>query len=132
MEITNNTTSGVTANGSTSSTSSPTLDYDAFLQLLIAEMKNQDPTNPTDSAEYLGQLASFSSVEQAVKMNAKLDTLMTFSALSQADGLIGRTITSEDGSISGKVASLAIVSGGAVAVLESGKTITLGPGVTVS
>ena len=37
-----------------------TLDYNAFLQLLIAQMKNQDPTKPMDSAQYMAQLASFS------------------------------------------------------------------------
>ena len=36
-----------------------TLDYSAFLRLLIAEMKNQDPTKPMDSAQYVAQLASF-------------------------------------------------------------------------
>ena len=36
------------------------LDYNAFLQLLIAQMKNQDPTKPTDPAQFIAQLASFS------------------------------------------------------------------------
>src|SRR5581483_10586188 len=38
------------------------LDYDAFLRLLIAQMKNQDPTKPTDPSQFVAQLASFSSV----------------------------------------------------------------------
>jgi flagellar basal-body rod modification protein FlgD len=112
--------------------SSKTLDYDAFLKLLMAEMKNQDPTNPIDSAQYVAQLATFSSVEQAIKTNAKLDSLMTQMALSQADGIIGRTITSADGSVSGEVTALRIVSGGAVAVLEDGSEIAIGEGVTIT
>lgn len=116
----------------TNATGSGSLDYDAFLRLLVAELKNQDPTNPTDPAQHMAQLASFSNVEQAIKMNAKLDSLMSSMALSQADGVIGRTITSEDGTITGKVAALRVVSGGAVAVLENGDELLLGPGVTVT
>jgi len=111
--------------------SSATLDYDAFLRLLIAQLKNQDPTNPIDSAQYVAQLATFSSVEQAVKTNAKLDALMTSMALSQADGLIGRSVVSEDGTVFGQVIALRIISGGAVAVLDDGRELPLGPGVTV-
>lgn len=132
MEITNSTTASTTATSSTASASSPTLGYNAFLQLLIAQMQNQDPTDPMDSAEYMGQLASFSAVEQAVETNAKLDMLMTSTALSQADSLIGHTIASEDGGVSGRIVSLRIISGGAVAVLENGDELALGAGVTIS
>jgi flagellar basal-body rod modification protein FlgD len=109
-----------------------TLDYSAFLRLLIAQIKNQDPTKPTDTAQQIAQLASFSNVEQAIKMNAKLDSLMTSFALSQADDVLGHTVTSEDGSISGKVMALRVVSGGSVALLEDGRELPLGPGVTIT
>jgi flagellar basal-body rod modification protein FlgD len=117
-----------------SDTVNPTgsLDYDAFLRLLIAQMKNQDPTKPTDPAQFVAQLASFSSVEQAIKTNNKLDALMTAMAMSQAEGLIGRTVTSEDGTITGTVTGVRVISGGAVAILEDGRQVLLGPGVTVS
>jgi flagellar basal-body rod modification protein FlgD len=108
------------------------LDYTAFLRLLIAQMQNQDPTNPTDPAQWMGQIASFSNVEQGIQTNAKLDSLMTSMALSQVDGLIGRTITSDDGSINGKVASVRIVSGGTVAVLENGDQVLLGAGLKIT
>jgi flagellar basal-body rod modification protein FlgD len=108
------------------------LDYDSFLTLLIAQLKNQDPTDPQDSAEYIAQLATFSNVEQSIKTNAKLDELMTSFSLAQADGVIGRTVTSADGAISGKVTSIRVITGGAVAVLEGGKEVPLGAGVTIS
>jgi flagellar basal-body rod modification protein FlgD len=108
------------------------LDYTAFLRLLVAQMKNQDPTEPVDPAEWMGQIASFSNVEQAIQTNAKLDALITSMALSQVDGLIGRTLTTSDGSISGTVASVRIISGGAVAVLENGTQVQLGEGVEIS
>jgi flagellar basal-body rod modification protein FlgD len=111
---------------------SNTLDYNAFLQLLITQLKNQDPTAPMDPTEQVSQLATFSAVEQQVKTNAKLDSLLTSFALSQADSVIGRTVTSADGEITGKVASVRIVDGGAVAVLANGSEVQLGSGVTIS
>lgn len=120
-----------TAEKSTTSKSA-SLDYTAFLRLLIAQMQNQDPTNPTDPAQWMGQIASFSNVEQAIQTNAKLDSLMTSMALSQVDGLIGRTLTSEDGSVNGVVKSVRIVSGGTVAVLDNGDQILMGAGLKIS
>ena len=108
------------------------VDYQSFLKLLVAQMKNQDPTNPMDSTQYMAQLAAFSQVEQSVQMNTKLDQMLQSSALAQADALIGRTITSADGETTGKVAEVRLISNGVVAVLEDGKEITVGPGVTIS
>jgi flagellar basal-body rod modification protein FlgD len=109
-----------------------TLDYSAFLRLLIAEMKNQDPTKPMDSAQFVAQLASFSGVEQAVKTNAKLDAMMGAFALTQAESFIGRTIVSSDGTVAGKVMSVRVASDGAVAFLDNGQSVVLGPGITVA
>lgn len=108
------------------------LDYDSFLTLLVAQLKNQDPTEPRDSAQYIAQLATFSNVEQSIKANAKLDELITSLALSQADAVIGRTVTSADGTVSGKVEAIKIITGGALAVLADGTELPLGAGVTIS
>lgn len=114
------------------SNSSVAPDYNSFLRLLVAQMKNQDPMKPIDATQYVSQIAAFSNVEQAVQTNSKLDALMTSFALTQADGVIGRTITSADGHITGKVTAVRVVSGGAVAVLETGREIPLGPGITIT
>lgn len=134
VDATNTTTQ--TNNTQTSQTNSAasqaSLDYNAFLKLLVAEMKNQDPTDPSDPAEWMGQLASFSNVEQSIQTNAKLDALMTSMALSQVDGLIGHTVTTFDGSVSGKVTSIRVFTGGAVAVLDNGAELLLGSGVEIT
>src|SRR5882762_5827009 len=117
----------------TTTTAPPdSLDYNSFLTLLIAQMKNQDPTKPADPSQFISQLASFSGVEQAIKTNNKLDTMMTSLALSQAEGFIGRTVASADGSVQGTVAGIRIVSGGAVAILQDGSELPLAAGVTVT
>ncbi len=109
-----------------------TLDYDAFLQLMVAEMQYQDPTKPMDSSQYMAQLASFSSVEQAIQTNARLDTVIANLAMAQGPATIGKTVTSADGSQTGVVTSVQFFSDSVVATLESGAQVKLGPGVRVS
>jgi flagellar basal-body rod modification protein FlgD len=125
-------TSAATGQDQSSALSRNALNYDAFLRLLVAQMQNQDPTEPQDSSQYLSQLASFAAVEQNIATNSKLDSLMTAMALSQANAVIGRTVTSADGTISGVVKSVAVADGAAVAILESGQRLTLGSGVSIS
>lgn len=109
-----------------------TVDYQSFLRLLVAQMKNQDPTAPMDSTDYVAQLATFSQVEQSVQINDKLNQILQASTFAQAGGLIGRTITSDDGAISGVVKEVRLISDGIVAVLESGEELPVTPGVVIS
>jgi len=125
--VTNN-----TPTNQTTGTSQASVDYNTFLKLLVAQLKNQDPTEPMDSTQYMAQLATFSQVEQSVAMNKKLDSLLVASSLQQIDGIIGRTLTTADESISGKVKSVWIYDEGAVAELEDGTRVLLGPGVNIS
>ena len=127
--ITSNTARTATAS---TTASAPSVDYGAFLELLVAQLKNQDPSKPMDSTQYMAQLASFSQVEQSMMTNSKLDSLLTSSAIEQANQLIGHTLTSADGELSGKVVSVKITSDGLVAKLDNGKEMSVGPGVIIS
>jgi len=131
MAVDMTTTIPVGANQASQKTSKTAVDYQSFLKLLIAEMKNQDPTKPMDSTQYVAQLATFSQVEQSVQTNTKLDQIMQSSALSQADALIGRSITSADGKTTGKVASVTLSSNGLIAVLQDGTKVPVGAGVSI-
>ena len=67
-------------------------DFQTFLQMLTAQMTNQDPLNPIDSSDYAVQLATFSSVEQQVKTNDLLTNLiaqMTDTGITQLAGWVG-------------------------------------------
>ncbi len=78
------------------------LDRDAFLNLLITQLQNQDPLNPTDSTEFTAQLAQFSSLEQLGNVNDNLKQLQNFQASinnSQAVSLIGKEITANGNSL---------------------------------
>ena len=108
------------------------MNADTFLTLLMTQLKNQDPTKPMDSTAYVSELATFSQVEQATKTNAKLDSLLSSSFLSQADQIIGRTITSSDGTVTGEVQSVKITSEGALARLTNGQDVLLSQGISLS
>jgi len=56
-------------------TSNSEMGQQEFLQLLVAQMRNQDPINPLDSKEFAAQLAQFNSVEQLISVNSGLSTL---------------------------------------------------------
>src|SRR5215211_472085 len=72
------------------------LGKDAFLKLLVAQLKHQDPLKPQDSSDFIAELATFSSVEQAMGVNERLDMMALQNqglANSQAVNLVGKTAT---------------------------------------
>lgn len=69
----------------TSKSNNDSMDKDAFLQLLVAQMKYQDPLEPTSNTEYISQYAQFSQVEQMQNMAASTD-------LSRATALVGQEV----------------------------------------
>lgn len=97
-EIDSSTTAGV----GLAAPQSSVLDKDDFLNLLITQLQNQDPLNPTDSVEFTAQLAQFSSLEQLANVNENLVELKNFQASinnSQAVSLIGKNIIANGNSI---------------------------------
>ncbi|PQA87415.1 flagellar hook capping FlgD N-terminal domain-containing protein [Hyphococcus luteus] len=89
--------SGATAAaGAKEGESNPALnaaDFQNFLKLLTAQLRNQDPLNPADSTEFVAQLAQFSSVEQLVNANTKLDNIasaMVADGIEKYAGWIGK------------------------------------------
>ncbi|MGJ3232402.1 MAG: flagellar hook assembly protein FlgD [Oceanicaulis sp.] len=63
-------------------------NFDTFLTLLTEQLQNQDPLQPMDSQEFVGQLVQFSSVEQLISSNQSLETLL---ALQSANARMGAT-----------------------------------------
>ena len=90
------------------------LGKDDFLKLLVAQLQHQDPMQPTDNAEYMGQLAQFSTLEQITNVGKEMERLRTSSQVDQSVALIGKSIgyAGEDGSpANGVVDSIRIVDG---------------------
>ncbi|MBJ3778662.1 flagellar hook assembly protein FlgD [Acuticoccus mangrovi] len=119
------------ATPTTTTEGTQTLEYDAFLRLLVTQMKNQDPLEPMSDTEYVAQLAAFSNVEQNILTNERLAAMLTANALGDAESLVGRTITAPTGE-EGVVASVTISSEGSVARLVDGTEVPIGAGLTIS
>ena len=120
------------AGASSSDGSAASLNYDSFLKLLIAQMKNQDPTSPMDAGEQMSQLASFSQVEQTIKTNTHLKSMLQAEALTRASDLVGKTVKSADDTVTGVVKEVEVYSDGVVAITEAGDKVLLQAGVTFS
>lgn len=87
-----------TKSASTSDTSTSTLGQDAFLKLLITQLKNQSPLNPQDNTAFVAQLAQFSSVQGIENLNTTVSSLsesLQSSQALQASALVGRSVETE-------------------------------------
>jgi flagellar basal-body rod modification protein FlgD len=67
-----------------------------FLKLFVAQLQHQDPMNPMQDADFMGQMASFSTLEQVSNMASENARIATSLASDHAIGLIGRTVTWTD------------------------------------
>lgn len=124
-------TTAQAASASETAAAKSAMDYDTFLTLLVAQLKNQDPTEPMDSTDQIAQLATFSQVEQSIQTNKRLEMLLQSSNLSQAGAIIGRTLTSADGLASGIVQEVRVLTDGLTAILQNGTEVQVNTGVTI-
>lgn len=85
------------------------LGQDAFLQLLVAQLKYQDPMSPSDSAEFLSQTAQFTQVEKLEEIADAMATLSKNDQLSTIGNLVGQVVQHENAL--GQLIETAITSG---------------------
>jgi flagellar basal-body rod modification protein FlgD len=122
---------------STSSSSSPTnpsqVSEFQFLQLLTAQLQNQDPTSPMDDTQSVSELAQFSALQSQTQLASAFQSFQTNFAVMQSAGLIGKTVqvvsTSSSGNKStttGTVQAVQVVNGQPSVTLTSsnGNVIT--------
>lgn len=101
----------------------PTVDYEAFLKLLTAQLRNQDPLSPMDATQFMTQLAQLSTVEQGVKTNDTLtqvlDTLKN-SGMRMDMAYLGRKVeaATDQISLSGGSGQMAYAIDGAAASVK--------------
>lgn len=116
---------------------SPDLDKTAFLLLLTKQMANQDPLDPMSNGEFVSQLATFSSVEQAINLNTSFDKFMAFQQLTQASTLLGKyvicLIPTEQGMVplAGIVEQVIMVNGTPYLKLSDGSEVKMESVVSV-
>ncbi|MCM2291384.1 flagellar hook assembly protein FlgD [Allorhizobium sp. BGMRC 0089] len=117
---------------STSDSADATMNYNDFLQLLIAQMQNQDPTDPMNASDQISQLATFSQVEQSIKTNTLLRSMLQAEALTKAGSLVGTTVTSSDSTSTGVVSSVKVNDDSVSLTTSNGDSINLQTGVKIS
>lgn len=103
------------------------LGQDAFMTLLLAQMKNQDPLKPMEDQDFIAQLAQFNSLSQLTELNNTMKEFIAAQSLTQGSALIGKTVTglASDGStVTGLVSSLRL-SGGQVTLEVDGVELPL-------
>jgi len=119
------------------------LGKDAFLQILITQLQNQDPTNPMDDREFIAQMAQFSSLEQMQNMTKAMENLLVSQQETQLmsySNFVGKSVKWHDLSEkevdekgnpkviegSGTITELKFEDGLPIFVLDSGKEISSG------
>ena len=94
---------GSTRNGAAdAATSQLAGNIDTFLTLLTTQLRNQDPTDPMDPNQMVGQLSQFAMVEQQIALNAHMTSLISLqrsAVMLDAAGLVGQTVEVESRSI---------------------------------
>lgn len=105
----------------TVSASASVLQQD-FLNLLVAQLENQDPLSPMEQEEFIGQLSQLSMVEGIEKLNASFADMLLLEQLSTGDSLIGATITYDKegvGAVTGVVQQVNVEGGSVVLQTEA-------------
>jgi flagellar basal-body rod modification protein FlgD len=82
------------------------LDKDAFLKLLVTELRHQDPTQPMENKEFISQMAQFSALEQMTNVNKSVQQLNKSSRSAEAYSLLGKNVKAFDPTTGVKVEGL--------------------------
>lgn len=101
--------SGSSTGNATTAAINNSIDKNQFLELLVAQLKNQNPLNPVGSQEFMSQMAAFSTLEQVTNLSAGSEEMNQMMAANQSLALVGHDVTYEkaDGTtVEGKVESL--------------------------
>ncbi|MGE3912483.1 MAG: flagellar hook capping FlgD N-terminal domain-containing protein [Chloroflexota bacterium] len=121
IAATSSTTSTDTKSSAASLGAAAGMGKDDFMQLLIAQLKNQDPMKPMEDKEFITQLAQFSSLEAVEKMNSQLEELLGSQSLVQAATLIGKQATAKlttGETLTGVISEVRMISGQPTAIIN--------------
>src|ERR1700722_4387372 len=113
---TNNSRAASGANAATNSklTRLESVNTNQFLQMMIAELQNQDPLDPTNTTDIMTQLAQMQKISSTTQPSTPLNGLSLGQQISSASGLIGQTVSGKDSTgntVSGTVSQISIAGG---------------------
>lgn len=104
------------------------LQSEDFIQVMLSELSNQDPFEPTDSSALLEQLSSLRNIETQLELQTKLESLVLQNQVAIAGGLIGMHVAGLDDAnneTSGLVTSVRVQDGQTLLELDNGKTLAM-------
>lgn len=103
------------------------LGQDAFMKLLLTQLKYQDPLTPMEDREFITQLAQFSSLSEMQKLNETVTEMASVQALANATAFIGKTVSglSEEGSQVSGTAEAALLREGKVYLRIAGQEVPI-------
>jgi flagellar basal-body rod modification protein FlgD len=115
--------------GTTFTNPSDNLGENDFLKLMMDQLQNQDPLNPSDPTQYMSELAGFSSLEQEMQIAQSTASAATQQASTSALGLLGHTVSYKDSSgvtQTGTVSKVDFTSSGPALTIGTTSGISLG------
>jgi len=120
------TTSGALGTAAAGTNPNAILGKDDFLKLLVTQLQHQDPMNPMDDKDFMGQMAQFSSLEQITNLVEATQSEAFSNQMSQAVGLIGHQVSwvAGDGTNGSGTASQVSIAGGAIQITVGDSQIT--------
>jgi flagellar basal-body rod modification protein FlgD len=113
--------------GTSVSRSDTNMGENDFLQLMMIQLKNQDPSNPSDPTQYLSELANFSTLEQETQIAQSSQTSAAAQQTASALGLLGHTVTYTDANGATQTGTVSKVN-----FSSSGPSLTIGSTTGVS
>lgn len=127
---TNPVSSGSTSTGTSSTSASSTLNLNSsdFMNMMITQLENQDPLNPTNSDELMTQMSAIGQMQSSSTLDSTLSNLGTQTQIGSASSLMGKQvqgIDSNNNSVTGVVTAVQVASTGVSLELDSGDTVSL-------
>lgn len=127
---TNPVSSGSTSTGTSSTSASSTLNLNSsdFMNMMITQLENQDPLNPTNSDELMTQMSAIGQMQSSSTLDSTLSNLGTQTQIGSASSLMGKQVQGIDAnnnSVTGVVTAVQVASSGVSLELDSGDTVSL-------
>ena len=126
--VNGNSSSSSGAQSATSVNSFNNLSVQDFINMLVAELQNQDPTQPMDNSEILNQVSQIRSIESNDTLDTTLQSVLLGQNVSTGSSLINQTVTGTDpsgNSVTGLVQSVSVANGTVTLNLSNSDTMTL-------
>lgn len=103
------------------------VSQDQFLQLMVAQLKAQDPLTPTTNGEFLAQLAQFSTLSGTEKLNTSFSEMLSLQEITQGSSLIGKNVsyTNDAGAAASGLVKSAGVTDGKLSLQVNSDTVQL-------